>query len=179
MEVGAGKETAGEKTRQICTFRISGLRFAVDILDVKGISSVGGFTPIFHAPEEVQGYVNIRGEIYLIINMRSILRLDTKETDEFSRIILFKSEIGEPFGILVDRIDDIVTVDERQIEERRKLDQGLPEGVEGDRRMFDLGSGVCKLDDRLVVIMDSRNLLNIIGNLKAYWEESPGLEVTS
>ena len=66
---------------------------------------------------------------------------------------------------IVDSIGDTVTVDEDQIENRRERDKGAPEG--GERRSLDLGGGICKLEEGLFVIVRSRNLLKIIGNLKA------------
>jgi chemotaxis signal transduction protein len=166
------EETLEMQKRQFCTFWISGRRYGVDVLDVKEVNPEVGFTPIFHAPEEVKGYVNIRGQIYLILDLRLILGFESKKVDEASRVVLFKSEAGEPFGILVDSIGDIVTVEKEQIEDRRIEDEGLPESVEQERRALDLGEGVCKLEDALLVIINSSNLLNVIGNLKTHWRET-------
>ena len=149
--------------RQFCTFQIHDRLFGVDILDVKEVNPETHFTPIFHAPREVRGNVNIRGQIYLVLDLRLILGFEAKETDEKSRVVLFKSEVGEPFGVLVDRIGDVVTVEENQIENRRKTDQGPPEQT--DRRALDLSDGICKLEDTLLVIMNSQNLLNFITRL--------------
>ena len=158
------KDTVETGKRQFCTFWLSSRHFGVDILDVKEINSGVSFTPIFHAPDEVKGYINIRGEIYLILDLRLILGFQSKEEDALSRVILFDSRAGEPFGILVDSIGDIVTVDEEEIENRRTEDRGPgEEGIE--RRQFDLGDGVCKLADDLLVVLNCRGLLNIISDL--------------
>jgi len=170
MQAAKEEEAVEAQKLQFCTFRISGRRFGVDVLDVKEINSEVDFTPIFHAPEEVKGYVNIRGQIYLLLDLRLILGFESKKVDELSRVVLFKPGVGDPFGVLVDSIDDIETVDEDQIENRRKEDRELPEGVE--RRGFDIGGGVCKLEEELLIIVNSRKLLNIIGNLKACSQES-------
>jgi chemotaxis signal transduction protein len=165
MQAAKEEEAIEAQKLQFCSFRLSGRRFGADVLDVKEINHEVDFTPIFHAPKEVKGYVNIRGQIYLLLDLRLILGFESKGIDEFSRIILFKPEMGDSFGVLVDSIDDIETVDEDQIENRRKEDRELPEGVE--RRVFNVGSGVCKLEDELLIIINSRELLNIISNLKA------------
>jgi len=170
MQAAMKKEALETKKRQFCTFRLSGRYFGVNILDVKEINPEIDYTPIYHAPEEVKGYINIRGQIYLLLDLRLILGFESKEVDESSRTILFKTEVGEPFGVLVDSIDEIVTVDESRIENRRKENRGLPEGFE--RRGSDLGNGVCKLENELLVIVNSRNLLKIIGKLKSYLEGS-------
>ncbi len=168
MEVAMEREALDSKKRQFCTFWIAGRHFGVDILDVKVINAEVTYTPIFHAPEEVKGYVNIRGRLYLLLDLRRILGFESREVDAESRVVLFKSEVGEPFGIIVDRIGDTVIVVEDQIENRRERDKGVPEG--GERRSLELGDGVCKLEEGLLVIVRSRNLLKIIGGMGAHSE---------
>jgi len=164
MELATERLEVEAEKRQFCTFWISGRHFGVDILDVKEINSEVHFTPIFHAPKEVKGYVNIRGEIYLILDLALILGFKSKGLGESSRIVLFDAEAGEAFGVIVDSIGDIVTVDGEQIENRRAEDMGPPE--EGsERRKLDLGGSVCKLEDGLLVIVKSTHLLSIIKQL--------------
>lgn len=146
--------------RQFCTFRIADRLFGADILDVKEVNPETAFTPIYHASKEVLGYVNIRGRIHLILDLRLLLGFESRPPDETSRIVLFKAHAGESFGVLVDRIGDVAEVDITQIEDRRKNDQGPPEGHE--RRVSDLGIGVCKLKDELMVILNSKLFLKHI-----------------
>ncbi len=143
--------------RQFCTFRLGERLFGVDILNVKEINPETEFTPIFHAPQEVKGYVNIRGQIYLVLDLRLLLEFESREPDESSRLVLFKPEVGGHFGILVDRIGDVVDVDEAQIETRGKEKSGHPQnrGQSGP----ELWDGVCKLEDELLIVLKSRNLL--------------------
>jgi len=164
MNATAKKETAEAPTRQYCSFRISQRLYGVNILEVKEISPVVDCTPIFHAAKEIKGYVNIRGQIYLLLDLRLILGFEAKEIDAASRSILFRSEVGESFAILVDRIDDIHLVAEEQIENRRTRDDKRPENLE--RRGVDIAEGVCKLDDELLIILNARNLLTIASGLK-------------
>ncbi len=163
MRAAVKKKAVETQKHQFCTFRISGRLYGVNILDVKEINQNVDFTPIFHAPKEIKGNINIRGQIYLLLDLSLILGFATNTVDEMSRVVLFKSTVGESFGVLVDSIDDIVTVEEKQIENRRKQDREVPEGVE--RRGIDIGEGVCKLEDELLVIVNSRSLLKFIGTL--------------
>ncbi|MFC1516447.1 chemotaxis protein CheW [Thermodesulfobacteriota bacterium] len=166
MQVAEKNEAVKSQRRQFSTFRIFDRLYGVDILDVKEINREIDITPIFHAPKEVKGYVNIRGKIYLLLDLRLILGFETKAVDDANRIVLFKPETGDSFGVLVDKIDDIVTIDEKQIENRRKKDREVPDGVE--RRSVDIGEGVCRLEDELLVILNARNLLKIIGSPKKH-----------
>ncbi len=154
------KNSEERKKYQFCTFRIAEHIFGINILDVKEINAETDFTPIFHAPPTVKGYVNIRGQIYLILDLRLILGFKCKEVDKSSRLMLFKPNIGESFGVLVDQIGDVVKVRESEIEEECK-------DIHNDSEMLKLSAsnlemGVCKLKDRLIIILNSRNLLKNI-----------------
>jgi len=150
------------KKRQFCTFKLGERLFGVDILDVKEINPDVAFTPIHHASPEVKGYVNIRGQIHLILDLRLMLGHAPSEINEKSRLVLFKPQVGNAFGVIVDRIGDVLEVDESMIEDRRRKEEGAPDGIE--RRSLALGVGVCKLEQGLLVILNSRHLLKHLMN---------------
>ncbi len=156
----SAERSESEKKRQICTFHVEDRLMGVDILDVKEVNTETEFTPIFHAPRAVKGYVNIRGQIHLILDLRIILGLEEKPMDETNRLVLFKHRVGENFGILVDRIGDALEVGEDLIEDRRKTDRGAPNA--GERRTLDAAGGVCKLKQGLLIILNAGNLLKSI-----------------
>ena len=160
-ERGRNEDT---EMHRFCTFRLSNRLYGVNIIDVKEINTEINYTPIFHASEEIKGYINIRGQIYLLLDLRKIFGFSEKEIDELSRVVLFMPNVGEPCGVLVDSIDDVVSVDEKMIENRRKNEKQAPEGV--DRRAADVGEGVCKLEDELLIILNARRLLNSVVKLQ-------------
>lgn len=155
------QQTVQNRTHRYCTFRLSGRLYGVDIRDVKEINTEINITPIFHAPEEIKGYINIRGQIYLLFDLRAIFSLPEKNIDEASRIVLFMPETGGLCGILVDSIEDVITVDEDLIENRRQQEREAPEGIE--RRGADIGEGVCKLRDELLIILNAGRLVQSAG----------------
>ena len=160
MQVVEQKESIETTIRRFSTFRISKRLYGVDIQDVKEINSEINFTPIFHAPREVKGYINIRGQVHLLLDLRLIFGFEAKEIDRSSRVVIFMPEVGDPCGILIDSIDDVVTVDDKLIENRRQ-NQKAHEG--SNRRGVDVGEGVCKLENELLIILNARKLLNNIG----------------
>lgn len=142
---------------QLCTFRLADQLFGVDILEVKEINRAVDFTPIYHAPREVRGYVNIRGQIRLVLDLRMMLGLPARPLDARSRVVIFKDDVGESFGVLVDDIGDIVKVDESQLEERRNHEEGP--GTPGTHPLI---WGEAKLDGTLLVLLNARRLLPTI-----------------
>jgi len=160
------KEQSGSLKRQFCTFIIYNRLFGVDILNVKEVNSQVKYVPIYHAPPEVKGYINIRGQIYLILDLQIILGFEPAsafDTTANQRIILFKSTVDEPFGIIVDRISDVVTIEIDKIEHRRSESdtRGRSSSNRIERRSTDLSDGIAKLDDQLLVILNPHTLLSI------------------
>lgn len=60
----------GDHKQQFCTFELADRLFGINILDIKEITQEAQYTTVFHASQRVQGYVNIRGQIHLVLNMR-------------------------------------------------------------------------------------------------------------
>ena len=152
---------AGRKM-QLTTFRIAGRLFGVDILDVKEINTETNFTQIYHAPKEVVGYVNILGQIHLVVDLRLLLWFPWKETDRDSRVVIFKQSIGESFGALVDKIGDIVEVDAGEMEEYGAHDDASA-AQEDSWKSRNLVSGVCKLEKDLLVVLNAKSFLRTFG----------------
>ena len=148
--------------RQYCTFELSGQLFGIDILDVKEISPEVEFTPIFHAKKYIKGYVNIRGQIHLVIDLGLLMGYEIKEHSEHSRIILFKPEVGDSFGVLVDKIGDVVSADESQIDDSYQDIDGMNETLMQKSAKMD--GKVCILEDRLLIVLDARKFIEIISS---------------
>jgi purine-binding chemotaxis protein CheW len=142
-----------------CTFRSADRWFGVPIQDVKEVTTETTCTRIPHAPQEVAGYVNIRGHIFLALDLRRLLGLAANKTTE-NRLIIFKQSVGSAFGILVDEIGDIVSVDPNQVEE---FHGGTPEPIAGEPiRRPDLIARICRLPTELLVVLEPRKFLRLI-----------------
>jgi len=149
--------------RNFCTFWISDRLFGVDILGVKEITSVSDFTPVHHSPEEIKGYVNIRGQIHLVVDLKKLLGYENLDLNTKSKVILFKSEIGPSFGVLVDSIGDVVSVFEKQIEEQRPLSvQSSQIDSENKEHEKIVTAGFCKLQNNLLQILNAKRFLKVI-----------------
>jgi len=146
--------------RQFCTFHLAGHYFGVDILDVKEIIDEVTLTKIHHAPTEIMGFVNIRGHVHLVLDLRLLLNFSSKSVDESSRVLLFHPKVGESFGVMVDQIGHMVEVEENLIEYRLSDDSASALGR--DYRKANLEKGVCKLQNKLLIILDASTFLNAV-----------------
>ena len=144
--------------RSFVSFWVGGRLHGIDILDVREINSEITFTPIFHAPPQVRGYVNIRGQIHLVIDPRIPLGLsDTPPGGPTGKsrkqLLVFKPQVGETFALLVDRIGDIIQVPIDRIEPPEASSAGTSAH----------SAGVCKLDGQLMELLDPRGFLKLGG----------------
>ncbi|MBF0542912.1 MAG: chemotaxis protein CheW [Candidatus Riflebacteria bacterium] len=132
----------------ICSFRIADRLFGFDIRLVKEIITEFQITPVFHAPEPVKGFMNLRGQIHLILDLRMVLGFERKLGFQPKFIIIFKPSVSEPFGVLVEKIEDIVEISDEMVE--RSSFTRSP-----DDRIL----GVCKLSSGLLILLNPLSIL--------------------
>lgn len=99
------------ETTQVVAFRLDGRLFGVDIRDVREVNEEVAVTRIHHAPGHVSGYLNIRGQIHLVVDLRPDFGFVAAPTSASSRVVIFKNSVDAPFGILVDSVEDILEID--------------------------------------------------------------------
>jgi len=155
-----GKSFINEKKTRFSSFLVNGRLFGIEILHVKEITSELAFTPVFHAPKEIKGYLNIRGQIHLVVDLRILLGFESKNIDNDNCVVLFKDEVGEFFGVMVDKIGDVIEVDESLIEYHNDKENILTNEL--DLLKAKIVLGVCKLEGRLMEILNTKEILEIV-----------------
>jgi purine-binding chemotaxis protein CheW len=151
-------QTESPPARTFCTFHLQGGLFGIDALAVKEITVMPPLTPIPHAPPAVRGYVNLRGHIVLVLDGNCLLNHGQASFGPGTRLIVFRAHLGDPFGILVDRIGDIVELSDERIE--RNEAGGIDREGRGDSpSQENLISGVGKIGESLLTILDAAKFL--------------------
>jgi purine-binding chemotaxis protein CheW len=143
--------------KNYCTFWLGNGLFAAEASLVKEVAVMPFLTPIPQSPAPVRGYVNLRGQIVLVLDLKCILMKSATQIGDDTRLVVFRSSLGDPFGILVDRISDIVSLNENRIE---KCATGIYTN-DGENRTpeGELITGIGKLADNLLSILDARKIL--------------------
>jgi chemotaxis signal transduction protein len=77
--------------------------------------------------------------------------------------VIFKESLGDPFGIIVDHIGDVEEIDNDMIETFKSLTDSKNEDLK-NLSTLELVDGISRLDDKLLILLKSRNLLNTIEN---------------
>jgi purine-binding chemotaxis protein CheW len=137
---------------QYCTFLLDGHHFGVDVASVQEVLKQQELTPVPLAGREVAGLINLRGQIVTTLDLRSRLGLPERPPGSASVSVVVLAPDGAPVSLVVDRIGDVLHVDRAWIE-------APPDTVPADVR--ELVSGICKLDDRLMLLLDTEKAIRV------------------
>jgi purine-binding chemotaxis protein CheW len=139
--------------QQFCTFILGDLFLGIEVLKVQEVLRYQEMTSVPLAPREVRGLINLRGQIVTAIDLRRRLGLPPREEGQMPMNVIVRTSEGA-VSLLVDEIGDVVEVDESTFEEP-------PETATGRAREFILG--VFKLDQRLLLILDTTKAVRLSG----------------
>jgi purine-binding chemotaxis protein CheW len=134
---------------QLVSFVIEGEEFGIDILKVQEIIRPVPITRVPNAPAFVEGVINLRGRIVPVIDARRRFGLPAREMDEDSRIVVVELP-GRTVGFVMDAVREVIRVERSVIEPPPELAIGID---------ADYLSGVAKLDDRLLILLDVERVL--------------------
>jgi purine-binding chemotaxis protein CheW len=129
---------------QLVGFKLGNEEFAVDISKVQEINRIMTITKIPNSQEFIEGVVNLRGKIVPIMNLRERLRMERKENDAHTKIIVTEID-GTLIGFVVDEVTEVLRISHDIIEDTPTVVTGV------DREMI---SGVAKMDDRLLILLN-------------------------
>jgi len=88
---------------EVVEFLLAGERYAVESRYVREIYPLDALTPLPCTPRFVLGIINVRGEIFSVIDLKKFFDLPEKGLPERSKAILLRAEEME-LGLLADEV---------------------------------------------------------------------------
>lgn len=138
--------------KDFVTFVIDNQLFGIEILNVQDILRPERIAFIPLAPPEVRGSINLRGRIVTVIDVRVCLGLPKREIDSETMGVTVEHG-GELYTLMVDKVGEVQSLEPGAVEK-------VPGTLDAEWRAF--ASGVCQLEERLMVILDIEQLLQLI-----------------
>lgn len=123
----------------------------IPVLSVRDILGEQAITRIPLAPPEIAGSLNLRGRIVTAIDLRRRLKLPPPP-DGMKRMSVVAEQSGELYALLVDQVSEVMSLKTTAFERNPPT---LSEGW----TLF--STGIYRLDDRLLVVLDVARLLNL------------------
>lgn len=124
--------------------------YGVPITKVQEIITMPVPTKLPQVPDFVEGIINLRGRIIPIIDLKKRFQMGASETTNDSRSVVVEVE-GQTVGIIVDEVSEVLRLPTGNIEP--------PPAVVGGIAAEYL-TGVGKLEDRLLILLDMDRILN-------------------
>jgi len=136
---------------ELATFLIGEAVCGIDLLSIQEINKLMDMTTVPQAPDYVSGILNLRGNIVTIIDLRRKLGLAEATLDNQARNIIVNFA-NESIGLLVSRVQDVVTAHKAQIE-------SPPANIGEIRGKY--FTGVLKTDKELIGVLDLEKVMEI------------------
>lgn len=145
-------KAADRLSGEFLTMTIDGQLFGLPVLKVQDVLGAQRVTRVPLALPEVAGSLNLRGRIVTAINMRRCLGLsDAAEGQKtMSVVVEHKNDL---YSLIVDGVGEVLSFPETDFE-------NTPPTL--DRAWRDLSTGIYRLKDRLVVILDVSGMLDAL-----------------
>jgi purine-binding chemotaxis protein CheW len=118
---------------QLCTFRVGGEDYAVDIMRLREIITPLPVTPVPRAPPFVEGVIRLRGDVIPVLDVRRRLGLPVMSPTRKTKVLIVHVA-GRRLGLVVDEVTEVLRIPRAEI----RPAPGLVEG--GGPRFF---LGVC------------------------------------
>lgn len=133
-------------SHQYCTFLLDGHLFGVPVSSVQEVLKAQGVTPVPLAACEITGLMNLRGQIVTTMDLRTRLGLPARASEAPSVSVVVRTADGGAVSLVVDEIGDVLEPTDESLEP-------APDTVPAHVR--DLLIGVCKLERRLMLLLDT------------------------
>ena len=131
---------------QLVGFNIADEKFGVNILMVQEIIRSAQVTKVPNSPDFVEGVINLHGNIIPVIDLRKRLNLYGEDSENKQVWMLILNINDSNVGFVVDRVTEVIQVEEDSIEPAPEI---IVAGLES--QYID---GVCDIDGKLIILLD-------------------------
>jgi purine-binding chemotaxis protein CheW len=133
---------------QLVGFHVGGEEYGLDILRVQEIIRLQELTRVPNSHESMDGVMNLRGKIIPVVALRKRFGLEQVPPDKHNRIVVVELQ-DAVLGLIVDSVSEVLRIPAATVEPPPHLGKVKQEYV----------SGVGKLDDRLLILLDVDRLM--------------------
>jgi purine-binding chemotaxis protein CheW len=135
--------STSETTRQLVIFSLGSEEYALPITRVQEIIRYTEPRSVASQTAWIRGVINLRGKIVPVCDLALRLGLPT-EREESAKIVIVETQAGTA-GVIVDDVEEVLTVDDEQLEAVPSADADYVEAI-------------AKVDDRLAILLNPDGL---------------------
>lgn len=146
---GHSLSEGSQAAKRFVTMFVDKQMFGLPVLSVQDVLKKQNVTRVPLSPPEVAGALNLRGRIVTVIDMRKRLGLSEIEDSSKTMKVVVEHQ-GEPYSLVVDSVGDVLSLTQDCFE---------PTPPNLSPVWVSVAEGVCRLEDKLMVVLDVKKLL--------------------
>lgn len=137
---------------EFLTFSLAGQMFGVSVAQVNDVLAPQKITRTPLSPSSVAGIMNLRGRIVTAIDVRDCLGQVPRNDDDHGMSVVIERN-NELFSLIIDSVGDVLSLSDDSLED-------VPPTLDISWR--NVASHIHKLEDQLLVILDTQRLLEAV-----------------
>jgi purine-binding chemotaxis protein CheW len=151
----AGPAGVPVAVEQYLTFELAGELFAIPILSVQEIRGWESVSRVPRSPEHVLGVINLRGAVVPVVDLRSRLAIERRDTTPTTVVIVVRiacqGNTSVTIGCVVDAVSDVANIAADSVRVAPQVCGSV------DTHFV---SGISTLEGRLVMLLDLTRLID-------------------
>lgn len=136
-------------------FVINNQKYALSSKYITEIIEILPITKVPFLPEYMKGIINLRSIIIPVMDARMRFGMEPIEYSERTCIIIIENEANK-IGLIVDAVNEVLTILPKQIMESTKEKNDLKESFV---------NGISQINNDIQLILDCDSLVNIVGDM--------------
>ena len=136
-------------------FVINNQKYALSYKYITEIIEILPITKVPFLPEYMKGIINLRSTIIPVMDARMRFGMEPIEYSERTCIIIIENEANK-IGLIVDAVNEVLTIPPKQIMESTKEKNDLKESFV---------NGISQINNDIQLILDCDSLVNIVGDM--------------
>ena len=136
-------------------FVINNQKYALSSKYITEIIEILPITKVPFLPEYMKGIINLRSTIIPVMDARMRFGMEPIEYSERTCIIIIENEANK-IGLIVDAVNEVLTIPPKQIMESTKEKNDLKESFV---------NGISQINNDIQLILDCDSLVKIVGDM--------------
>lgn len=147
---GGPARDAAIGSKQYVTFSLNNEHYAFEAQRVQEIVELMNITRVPHLPEFLKGVINLRGTIIPVIDLKTRFGMESTGYQKHTCVVVTAFS-GGVMGVIVDSVSDVLHLADASVDATPAF---------GGNIKTDYITGIGKVDDSLVLILDADRVLS-------------------
>ena len=146
------KKEENDSTVQYCVFKAGTEFYGIPIELVKEVVVSPVKSPIPQMPHYITGMVNVRGNIYGVLDLKSFFQNEHGDDEDMNYLLLLEHDEYQ-MGIMIPRVPDTLSVSQSEIE---NLPTSRLKSVLGQKYL----KGILKKNNQMIILFDILGMIS-------------------